>query len=460
MIKHIFSEYKEFFSLKKILRVTPEALWVFVNHIGMAIAGLAGVKLLTNLLSPEEYGRLAIANTIIMLISINFFIPIGQGLMRFWAISKERDDLSAFYYVSRKISNQLFYGTFILAVVLFLVARDISSLNGSLLVGLALFTGIISGLISLKTSILTANRRRKEVALLNIGIFLLRPLMAALLIILLYKDTNIALMGYFIAAFLVFLIAKHFYRKLANEQYNGLPKTDKGVTSQRKLRNEILLYSWPFLVWGIFGWVYSFCDRWALKLFYDNKTVGLFSVVSQLAVWPLMFSFSFLNSFFTPIAFERAGNLTQKHSVLSAAKILNLMLFTFGLTVLILLVIFSLFHYQLLRLYSSIHFTKFSYLLPGLTIAWAFYYAGQLLNTLGFAANEPQLYIMPRLIASVLAVFAIFFLVKKIGIEGIVWGLGISGFVYFNWCAWIFYKIFHKKIKLAVVKPEDFLTIQ
>ena len=39
--------------------MTPKALWVFVGQAGIAIAGLVGIKLLTHVLAPSEFGRLA-----------------------------------------------------------------------------------------------------------------------------------------------------------------------------------------------------------------------------------------------------------------------------------------------------------------------------------------------------------------------------------------------------------------
>ncbi|MCX5716345.1 MAG: hypothetical protein NTV07_05780, partial [Candidatus Omnitrophica bacterium] len=181
-IKTIIEECKEFASWEKVLRLRPEAFWVFVTQVGIVVAGLIGVKMLTNLLGPSEYGRLSIANTMIALIGTSFFVPFSQGLLRFWSIAKERENLNVFYSAERKISHLLFFGALTVAVVLFLIAQYTSSLNGSLLVILALLTGTISGLISLKTGIFTANRRRAAVALLSIGTFLFRPLLAAALI--------------------------------------------------------------------------------------------------------------------------------------------------------------------------------------------------------------------------------------------------------------------------------------
>jgi O-antigen/teichoic acid export membrane protein len=88
---------------KKLRDLSPEALWVLVGQGGTAVAGLFGVKVLTNVLGPNEFGMLALANTIVALISTNFlFGPLGQGFLRFWSISREKGDLGAFYAVSNR----------------------------------------------------------------------------------------------------------------------------------------------------------------------------------------------------------------------------------------------------------------------------------------------------------------------------------------------------------------------
>ena len=67
---------------------------MFVEHAGTVLVGLLGVKLLTNILGPSQFGKLSLANTVVSLISTNLlFGPLGQGLMRFWAISKNKGDL-------------------------------------------------------------------------------------------------------------------------------------------------------------------------------------------------------------------------------------------------------------------------------------------------------------------------------------------------------------------------------
>jgi len=455
IIKLFISEYKEFFHLRRIIRLAPEASWVFMSQAGVALVSFVAIKLLTNLLGPQEYGRLSIAHTIIVLIVVNFFTPLTQGLIRFWSISKERGILSVFYKVTKSISDFLFWNVLILTLILVFIAKQISSLSGVLLVGLALFTGVMNGIINLKIGVFTAARKREVVALLNIGIVLLRLLIAVPFVVLFAKDTNVALFGYSVASVWVFLITKWFYKRLVIEQTKDQPSLPGSLILIRSLRKEILIYSWPFLAWGMFGWIYSSCDRWALKFSYGNEMVGLFSVISQLAVYPLVFSSAFLTNFLTPIAFQLHADLQDSHSLAAANKILLLMIYTYMACSVLLILIFSMFHNQIVASISNIQFTRFSYLLPSLTIAWALFYLGQILISFGMLIGKPQDYLLPKLVTSVIAALSIFALVPKFGPNGAVLGLLIASAIYAIWCLLIVAKSHKLFPGIKEIKGED-----
>ena len=54
-----------------IKKNVKESLWVFVGHAGTGVLALFGVKVLTNILDPSQFGILSLANTIVALISTN-----------------------------------------------------------------------------------------------------------------------------------------------------------------------------------------------------------------------------------------------------------------------------------------------------------------------------------------------------------------------------------------------------
>lgn len=432
------------------MNLTPEVVWVFVGRIGTAVAGLLGIKILTNVLGPGEFGMLALANTVVALISTNIlFGPLGQGLMRVWSISRERGDLRSFYPVSNRYGQYSVAMGIAVGVALTTVAMSIKGNDWGALFAISMGTGVALGWLSLRISIFTAARQRQWVALLNIANAFLKPIIAACLVLLVFVSAACAMAGYLLATLGVVFLAERFFHRIASDTLSS-GSVREGIGTG--IEKEILSFSWPFAVWGIFGWIHMSCDRWALKAFHVTEVVGAFAVVSQLAIFPLVLGSDFLTTLFTPIAYQRAGDLSDRQNIISANRLLCSMTAIFILGAVILATLFSVFHYPLILLISNTQFAKLSFLLPWLTAAWAFFYLGQILCTFGMLASRPQSYILPKLVSAIIAGISTFYLSARMGPVGVVWGLAAAGLVYALWCLIIAAKLVsHPQGKLGVV---------
>ena len=428
------------FIREKLLKISREGLWVFVGQAGMAAAGLIGVKILTHVLNPAEYGRLAIANTLVALIGVNLFGPLGQGFMRYWAISKAKGELGEFYYISNQYAKYSIYIVSVLAVISCIILGVLKNVDWAVLLIISLIVGSVTGWFSLRISIFTAMRRRRLIALLKVAQQLSRPLFAAFLALIIAPKAGYALAGYFLAAFLMMMVAESVYRRMVSTSSDSF-ENYSALSMRRGLARDILKFSWPFLAWGIFGWMHTSCSRWAIQTYHGADVVGAFAVVSLLAVYPISFGAGFLGTLITPIAYQRAGDLSSARSVAFANRILAAVTGIYIAGAIIIISIFALFHYQLVLLVSNINFVSLSYLLPGLTAAWALFHLGQMLSAFGMVANKPRNYILPKIISSIIAVAGTFYLSARIGPTGVVWGLVAAGLVYALWCFMIAAKV-------------------
>ncbi|OQX54066.1 MAG: hypothetical protein B5M53_06185 [Candidatus Cloacimonas sp. 4484_209] len=433
-------------ALKKFWILSPEAFWVFIGQAGTAIAGLVGIKLLTHVLTPSEFGKLALANTITAFIGTNLFGPFGQGLTRFWSVSKDRGNLDVFYAVSNRFAKYTSVVALLATIVSFFILNMLKNSDWAIWVALSLIIGIPTGLLSLRIGVFTAARQRRRTAILNISNVLLRPLIATILVVLTIAKANVALMGYLLATLFVFLIAERLYLQNAREAFIHNLKSNTRVPLFQGLGKEILSYSWPFLIWGIFNWIHMSCDRWSLQTFYGSEVVGAFAVVSLLAVYPISFGSGFLINLFRPIAFQRAGDLNKSSSIIDANRILAIMTGVYVVGTVILIGFFASFHKPLILLISNERFAELSYLLPRLTVAWAFFYLGSILASFGLLANKPQNYIVPKFVSSLIAGGSTFYLSFRFGPEGVVWGLTLAGLVYALWSG---------RIALNIVKKQE-----
>lgn len=426
--------------LKKLnsRRIQKEAAWIIIGQAGTAVAGILGIKLLTNVLGPAEFGKLALANTLIALISTNFlFGPLGAGIMRFWAISKNKGNLKGFYAASKQLKQQIIIISIVVSIVLTVFAAFFKGMEWAALFAVSTVAGIFSGWLGLRLAVFTAARKRPLVACLNIGNALSRPVIAACFVLLIFVSAFWAMAGYLVAAILLVLVVEFFYVIIVSSTSTSI--SDKKTATD--IKKDIISFSWPFAIWGIFGWLHLSCDKWALQSFHGPDIVGAFAVVSQLAVYPLVFGSGFLSTLIVPVAYERAGDLTKYQKVMSAYRLLVFITIAYISGLVLLMWFFFIFHHKLILLISNIKFAEFSFLLPWITGAWGLFYLGQVLSNFGMLANKTSVYIIPKIAASLIAAISTFYLSERYGAAGVVWGIAFAGFVYVFWCIIIAIKI-------------------
>jgi len=420
---------------KKIIsrRLCSEIGWIVLGQAGSAVAGLFGLKILTHVLNPVAFGKLSLANTIVVLISTNFlFGPLGQGLMRFWAISKSQGNLNEFYSVSNQFKKYTIALCLIIGIIFVLAVALFTNMEWAALLAVATAAGILSGWLGLRTAVFTAARKRHWVAFLNIGNALFKPVIAACLVLLVAVSAFWAMVGYLVAVLLLLILAERFYLDMVTNTQGSTSILDNNITSD--IWKNIISFSWPFAVWAVFAWVHLACDKWTLQAFHGPEIVGAFVVISQLAKYPLLFGSGFLTTFIIPIAYQRAGDLTQHKKIISAYKFLAFMAGVYILGLLLLMWLYFMFHRGLVLFISNIEFVKFSFLLPWLTAAWGIYYLGQILANFGMVANKSQIYIAPKILAATIAGISTFYLSAKYQVIGVVCGLTLASLVYTFWC--------------------------
>ena len=418
----------------KLLSNKSEALWVFFGQTGTALGVLLGVKILTHILNPLEFGRLSLANTIVILIGINLFGPISQGLMRFWSISLERGEKDTFVSAARQLSRLLIFILLIISLIFPILLFFTPWIDWMALLTISLITGAITGWYGIKISILTAARKRKFISIINTANAFGKPIIASIFILLIAAKARWAMLGYLLTFIAAIYVLEKYYGKVLKTKDKPLGKPISDKKKCYRLMREILSFSGPFVIWGLFSWIHQSCDRWSLQAYHGAEVVGAFSVITYLALYPLIFGSGFLSTLFMPIAYDRAGGLFSYQSVRSANKILLVMTGIYGVGALLLVSFYSIFYQQLVLLISNPGYIRYAHLLPWLTVSWAFFYLGQMVLGFGFLLNKPRVYILPILVSAAVAASSTFYLSSISGPPGVVLGLGISGFVYALWC--------------------------
>ena len=147
--------------LSAYLGPLKEAGWVSAGQILAFLGGLAGIKLLTNLMPPENYGELALGLSLAGISNLFLFGPLGQVALRFYSACRDRGNIDGYTRVLIRMHGQ---ATLLLAVICLPISLAVGmgfGWNWAWLFGLALLFGIFSGLQGSLSSLLNALRDRK-----------------------------------------------------------------------------------------------------------------------------------------------------------------------------------------------------------------------------------------------------------------------------------------------------------
>jgi O-antigen/teichoic acid export membrane protein len=406
-------------------RLFKEGSWILLGQIMMVVGSLAGVRLLTELLTSDAYGELALGMTVATLVNQIILGPLGGGVLRFYAPAVERGDVAGYFNATKKL--MLLAAMVIILIVLFSIAGLFfaGQTQWVPITVSALVFSILGGYSANLSGILTAARQRSIVAI-HQGIDpFLRASIAAGLILWVGMSSAVAMIGYVIAALLTLGSQAYFFRKVVPT--NLLSKNNINW------HQDIWKYSWPIGIFGVFTWLQLASDRWALQIFSSTKDVGSFAVLYQLGYTPIALITGMASQFLVPILFQRAGDSTDSERNSDVYKLswrltwLSLLLTGIAFLVAILL------HDKIFGILVAEEYRSVSYLLPWIIIAGGMFASGQSLANSLLAQMKTRELIIPKIASALLGLTLNFAGAYWYGIVGIVGAAIFFSIVYFLW---------------------------
>jgi len=267
------------FDYERSRRLFKEGFWIVLGQIMLVLGSLVGVRILTGLMMPSEYGELALGMTVATLVNQGVMGPLGNGVTRFYAPAVERADFGGYLKAVLRLVLSASGGIvflFLIVVVGLLIVGKVQWLGIALA---ATMYAILSGNNSILNGIQNAARQRSVVAL-HQGIEpWSRFLIAAGLMVALGATSTVAMAGYVIAVILILVSQYLFFYKVVPP---NMDETDEGT----KWSTQIFNFSWPFAAWGIFTWAQLVSDRWALGIFGTMEEVGMYAVLFSTGILP------------------------------------------------------------------------------------------------------------------------------------------------------------------------------
>lgn len=358
----------------RIHRLSKEGGWIVGGQIAGVLGSLALVRVLTEYLSPSQYGQLALGLTVAGLVNQIFMGGLTAGIGRYYSIASEKQEMGGYLHAAR---NLLVYATAAVVVVGFALIVSLQWLGYSQWIGLAvaaLLFAVLSGYNSTLNSIQNAARQRAVVAFHSGFESWLRIILALFAMLWVGRSSTAVIIGYISAYLLIIFSQSVFLRRASNFQ-------DVKNRNHVKWMSQIWTYSLPFTTWGGFTWMQQVSDRWALQHFSTTADVGQYSALFQLGFTPIALITSVAVSFISPILYHKAGDATdQKRMDLVHRLSWRIVKLSLAVTVAAFGISF-LIHESLFSILVGAEYRLSSHLLPWMVLSGGLFSSAQLLAT-------------------------------------------------------------------------------
>lgn len=355
---------------KRSIPIVREGSLVLLGHVAGMIGMLVGIRFVTELLRPDQYGELALALTLAAVLSQCVFGPLANAATRFYAPAVEKGTVAGYLgevWSLARVALTLAGGLLVASVVVLLSLGY--GVTWALLAAGAIVYTAAAGLSSTLSGIQNAARKRAVVAFHQVIDVWLRIGLAVLLLVTFGSSSAAAILGYAAGTCLVLGSQYLWYRRLFPSRRRAAPAS--------VWRGDVWGYAWPFSAWGVFTWVQLSSDRWALDWFATRDDVGYLGVLAQLGAAPITLATSIAVQLIAPILFERAGDAADRERNEDVARVARRLTrnalvvagFAFAATLLL--------HRLLFELFVSEEYAHVSYLLPWVVLSGGVFAASQ-----------------------------------------------------------------------------------
>lgn len=411
----------------RLLRISREAGWVAAGQIVAFLGGFAAIKILTSQLGPDAYGQLALGVSIAGALHMFLYGPIEQMAVRFVSVYRERGELGLLFRVLLKFHAYAAAAVGLGIICAIIAATTFAGEGWGLLVFAALLFGLAGGINTTLSSLQSAFRRRATVALFQATDIWMRLLLACAGLAYFGVSANVALAGFCFATAATAAAQMVWVWRNPPVSVDMLNQDDSGPEPERRAMSELTAYGRPYIAFAAFAWLSTYGDRWFILSQLDERTVGIYTALFQIANAPIALFIGCTNLFLVPLIFDRAGAATTGEQVRASARLLNGALAAYVVTLIAICAMAAVFAKPLVLLMTNETFARHSDLLWILCLGLSLSGTGQLLVVKGLSQGRSHDYIMPKFIQLVLLLAGLVILIKPLGLTGVALALCLSG---------------------------------
>jgi len=307
-------------------RTMREGLWVAMGQLLTAIAGLVSIRVMTELLPVDEYGRFTLLVGVSALVLGLVATPKLQAVLRFYSDAKTQGRITSLRNVAkRQIGQQVAIAAVLLTIVGALVAIFTKQLwfTGALIA----FLLIVEAARSFELMLLNAARRQRSAALVQAADAWIKPIFAICMVLLLGATSEAALCGSIIGGVLVVVL---MYKAVMVEGLGIGSESDATTDRISKIQlaeigQSIRRYALPLAPLAVFGWFSGMGDRYVIAGMLSMSDVGLYAAAYGLASRPFLMLSGIIEQTLRPVLHEAVAS-GDRRSINSAKRKMVLMM--------------------------------------------------------------------------------------------------------------------------------------
>lgn len=412
-------------------RVSAEAGWVIAGQLLAFLGSFALIKVLTAELGPAAYGQLALGMSIAGVLHMFLYGPIEQTALRYVSVYRENARLGLLFSLLARAHRHAAILVLAVAACAGFAVHVMAGAGWAVLLLIAALFGAAGGANATLSSLQTAFRNRRAVAVFQAGDVWLRLGLAVTLVAHAQRSAGAALLGFALAT-----------AAIAGAQLLWLtrrrpPRYQAGIGERNKAMAELWAFGSPYVAFAGFAWLGSYSDRWLVLMFADEHAVGIYAALLQIANAPIALFLGITNQFLVPLIFDRAGSATTAQQTATSARLLSAAAAIYVLALLVIVAVAAAFAEPIVRLLTNAEFARRADVLWMLCAGLGLASIGQLLVVKGLARNRTREYILPKFVqVAALLLGAPVLITALDGLTGMGVSLCVSGAAYLVAVSW------------------------
>lgn len=395
--------------LLKQKRLLNDAFWALSGQLLSALALLIGTRVLTEWVTPDVFGQVALLNGFVALGVAVFSYPFICAGMRLLPECRNQSERAALHKAVLGLTTR-----FTALAVLLLVAGgavyDLVMQQGS--IGLFMLTALLLAVTvrrELGIQLLIGERKQRGASLWQTTDSVLRPLLAIALVLWLGTDAGAVLLGYIIAS----VLSNTMWAIVHADE----TPAQKCPIIAPAFKRQVWRYALPLLPMELIFWLNGVGDRYVIGFMLSAADVGLYAAAYLLINEAFNRSAMVLLRIFQPTYFQAfaEGDANQAFSVLKLWLSSVLVLGSVGGA----LVFFGKFWVAeglLAKAYADA-----AVLMPAIAMGSALNALGTVLAQPLLAKKRPQMILKGRLCGALALIISLPLMLHEYGLPGAAW---------------------------------------